>query len=162
MPSTDGGVRRWRGQVVAIGAAVGLAFLFALGDLLASGPTRADPNDVKQVALGQAVYAQHCASCHGVNLEGQPDWRTRKPDGRLPAPPHDADGHTWHHPDEHLFGMTKNGMRAYAPPGYESDMQAFGDILSDAEIWAVLAFIKSRWPAEIRARQERLNRQPRR
>jgi mono/diheme cytochrome c family protein len=35
-------------------------------------------------------------------------------------------------------------------------MPAFGDKLSDDDIWAVLAYIKSRWPTEIRrAQQER-------
>jgi mono/diheme cytochrome c family protein len=44
-----------------------------------------------------------------------------------------------------------------APPGYESDMSGFAATLNDADIWAVLAYIKSRWPAEIRARQQALN-----
>ena len=102
------------------------------------------------MALGQKVYAQHCAACHGANLEGQPDWRSRRPDGRMPAPPHDESGHTWHHPDRALFAITRNGLvPPYAPANYPSDMPAFGDKLSDNEIWAVLAFIKSRWPAEI-------------
>jgi hypothetical protein len=30
-------------------------------------------------------------------------------------------------------------------------------MLSDAEIWAVLAFIKSRWPVAIRAQQAQQN-----
>src|SRR3546814_20707961 len=64
---------------------------------------RADPNDARQVALGETVYRQQCASCHGAQLEGQPDWRVRQPDGRLPAPPHDENGHTWHHPEQALF-----------------------------------------------------------
>ena len=38
-------------------------------------------------------------------------------------------------------------------------MPGFGNALSDAEIWAVLAFIKSSWPPEIRARQDAINRQ---
>jgi mono/diheme cytochrome c family protein len=105
------------------------------------------------VALGQTVYATHCARCHGANLEGEPNWQTRKPSGRLPAPPHDASGHTWHHPDAQLLGMVKNGILPYAPSGYESDMPAFGTTLSDEEISAVLAYIKSTWPAEIRERQ---------
>ncbi len=77
--------------------------------------------------------------------------------GRLPAPPHDASGHTWHHPDRQLFEITRNGV-AGVVAGYESDMLAFKDVLSDRQIWAVLAFIKSTWPEEIRERQERLNR----
>lgn len=105
------------------------------------------------LARGAEAYAQYCASCHGANLEGEPNWRERKPDGRLPAPPHDATGHTWHHPDAVLFETTKRGTAAVAPPGYESDMPGFADSLSDEEIRDVLAFIRSRWPAEIRARQ---------
>ena len=121
-------------------------------------PGRADPKDERQVALGEAVYRQHCASCHGAELEGQPNWRVRKPDGRLPAPPHDESGHTWHHPDEILFRITKLGLRPpLAPKGYDSDMPAFGQTLSDEEIWAALAFIKSRWPPDTRARQNSLN-----
>jgi mono/diheme cytochrome c family protein len=108
--------------------------------------SRADPRDGVRVARGQALYAQHCASCHGARLEGQPDWRRRRPDGRMPAPPHDESGHTWHHPDAELFGITRHGLvPPYAPAGYPSDMPAFAGQLGDDDIWAVLAFIKSHW-----------------
>jgi mono/diheme cytochrome c family protein len=107
---------------------------------------RADAHDTARIALGAKVYAQQCAACHGAKLEGQPDWRKRLANGRLPAPPHDESGHTWHHPDRLLFGITKNGLvEPYAPKDYESDMPAFGGKLSDEEIWAVLAYIKSHW-----------------
>jgi hypothetical protein len=82
-------------------------------------------------------------------------WRGRLPNGMLPAPPHDATGHTWHHADKQLFEMTKNGTAAMMP-GYETDMPAYKDILSDADIWAVLSFIESTWPPDIRARQARI------
>ncbi|MBK4722687.1 c-type cytochrome [Azospirillum sp. YIM DDC1] len=117
----------------------------------------ADPRNTAQVEQGSVVYAEQCASCHGDRLEGQPDWRSRKRDGRLPAPPHDASGHTWHHPDADLFKITKQGIAVFAPPGYESDMPAFAGILSDADIWAVLAFIKSSWPEDTRRRQAETN-----
>jgi mono/diheme cytochrome c family protein len=98
------------------------------------------------LALGEKLYAQHCAACHGAKLEGQPDWRRRMPNGRMPAPPHDESGHTWHHTDSVLFGITKNGLTPpYAPPNYESDMPAFAGKLSDEEIRAVLAYIESHW-----------------
>jgi mono/diheme cytochrome c family protein len=123
------------------------AMLAACGDTTLPGEDpRADPRDAKKLILGEKVYLQHCAACHGVELEGQPDWRARLPSGRMPAPPHDESGHTWHHPDELLFGITKHGMvRPYAPAGYESDMPGFAGRLSDDEIWAVLAYIKSHW-----------------
>jgi mono/diheme cytochrome c family protein len=116
---------------------------------------RADPNDRERVARGQTLYEKHCATCHGLRLEGQPGWQTRLPNGRMPAPPHDASGHTWHHPDEYLIGVTKEGLvpGKYAPPRYQSDMPGFGDKLSDDDVWAVLAYIKSYWPQEIRQAQ---------
>ena len=125
---------------------------------------RADLRDAAKVALGAKVYARTCALCHGARLEGQPDWRTRLPNGRLPAPPHDDSGHTWHHPDHLLFGITKSGVvPPYAPAGYESDMPSFGGSLSDEEIWAVLAYIKKQWSREVlSARAEMLrNTEPR-
>ena len=124
----------------------------------------ANPDDPSQVSLGSTIYANHCATCHGANLEGhganleEPDWRVRMDNGRFPAPPHDQSGHTWHHADEQLFQITRLGVKPpLAPEGYESDMPAFGDTLSDEQMWAVLAFIKSTWPPETRARQARRN-----
>ena len=105
-----------------------------------------------RVALGAKVYAQQCAACHGAKLEGQPNWKSRLPNGRLPAPPHDDSGHTWHHADYVLVAIVKNGLvPPYATPGYESDMPAFGNKLTDEEIWAVLAFLKSHWSREVLA-----------
>ena len=111
---------------------------------------RADPRNATLVAAGAKVYAAHCAACHGPNLEGQPEWRNRLPSGRLPAPPHDESGHTWHHPDDVLFGITKHGLvpGKYAPMDYQSDMPAFAGKLSDDEIWAALAYIKNYWKSK--------------
>ena len=110
-----------------------------------------DPADRAMVQAGRVVYTNYCASCHGERLQGQPDWRTRLPNGRLPAPPHDESGHTWHHADALLVDMVKNGLvpGRTAPDGYASDMPAYGEILSDEEILAVLAYIKSAWPPDI-------------
>ena len=151
-----------RGRRRIVWSAAGLVALAVLATaaygLWPRGGGRADAGNPKQVALGQQVYAEACASCHGENLEGQANWRIRLSNGRLPAPPHDAGGHTWHHPDEMLFGMTKAGIESFVRlQNYESDMPAFAETLSDPEIWAALAYIKSRWPAEIQARQEDIN-----
>lgn len=103
----------------------------------------------REIGRGQALYSATCASCHGANLEGQTDWKRRLESGRMPAPPHDGSGHTWHHSDRDLFTMTKLGVDALVPD-YESDMPAFEGRLSDADIIAVLAYIKSTWPARQR------------
>jgi len=140
------------------------AFAFLIGAivfaLLQEGKSPADPGNSEQVTRGKAVYVQHCAACHGARLEGQPNWREKLPTGRMPGPPHDASGHTWHHPDGVLFGITKYGLvpGKYAPPKYESDMPAFGDRLTDEEIWVVLAYIKSAWPEKIRNAQAEITR----
>lgn len=120
-----------------------------------------DSNNPQLVAEGKIVYAESCAVCHGVNLEGQPNWRQRNPDGTFPPPPHNETGHTWHHPDKMLFNNTKLGGAVGAPAGFKSAMPAFGEQLSDKQIWAVLSYIKSRWPKGARIRQERINKQSR-
>ncbi|MCO5151278.1 MULTISPECIES: c-type cytochrome [unclassified Shinella] len=110
-----------------------------------------------RIALGKALYAENCASCHGVRLEGQPDWRSPRADGRLPAPPHDATGHTWHHADAQLLAIIRRGTAAVVGGGYESDMPGFAGILSDAESAAVLDFIKSTWPQREADYQRRIS-----
>lgn len=115
------------------------------------------PGDKDVVARGAEVYAQQCASCHGKNLEGQPNWRSRMPTGRMPAPPHDESGHTWHHNDRLLFRLTKEGPAAVIGNNYQSDMKGYAETLSDQDIVAVLSYIKSRWPSHVRARHDRIN-----
>ncbi len=107
---------------------------------------------------GAQLYQENCANCHGAELEGQPDWRSRLPGGRLPAPPHDASGHTWHHPDRVLFDIVKRGPAAVVGDGYESDMPGFEGVLTDEEITAVLDYIRSTWPERMRVSQEKRTR----
>lgn len=102
---------------------------------------------------GRKLYLENCASCHGADLEGQPDWRRPSPSGRLPAPPHDETGHTWHHPDRVLGEITRRGPAAIVGSGYESDMPGFEGVLSDDEIRAVIDYIKSTWPERERRYQ---------
>ena len=137
---------------IAIGIAA-LAVVATVTWLFVPREVRIDPTNTKAVAQGEQLYARHCAGCHGGNLEGQPEWQSRNAQGRLPAPPHDEHGHTWHHDDQVLFEVTKYGLARHAPPGYQSDMPAFEGILADKDIVAVLAFIKSRWPTSIHDRR---------
>lgn len=109
------------------------------------------PDDPVIVARGERLYAEYCASCHGANLEGQPGWRA----GPGKAPPHDASGHTWHHPDAQLFQITREGTIGRMPNGA---MPGFAGKLTDDDIVAVLSYIKSRWPERIRSVHDRINR----
>ena len=114
------------------------------------------------LAQGAALYAEHCASCHGAELEGAPDWRRRGDDGLYPAPPHDETGHTWHHGDQLLFDYTKLGgegaLAALGITDFESAMPGFAELLTDVQIHDVLAFIKSTWPEQLRHHQEEMTR----
>lgn len=107
--------------------------------------------DPAAVALGQQVYAIHCASCHGAALEGEPDWKDQNEDRSFRAPPHDASGHTWHHGDDLLIEIIRRGgARLPANIGGASNMPPYADTLSDEEILAVLDYIKSSWPDNLR------------
>src|SRR3546814_13131437 len=93
---------------------------------------------------GKAIYAYACAACHGAKLQGQPRWRERLANGRLPAPPHDDTGHIWHHTDAVLLDLVKNGLipGRPAPTDYQIAMPAFGSPLSDEQNIATLAYTK--------------------
>lgn len=119
----------------------------------AEGPLRA----------GSLVYAEHCASCHGADLEGQPDWQSSEPDGTLRAPHHDDSGHTWHHADQLLLDYVTLGgaetLRRLGVTGVVSGMPAFGEALSPSEIEAVLHYIATHWSERARAYQDEVTRQ---
>jgi mono/diheme cytochrome c family protein len=92
----------------------------------------------ERVATGEGVYATNCATCHGMVGETP---------ALLGAPSHAEDGHTWHHADRHLFEWILNG------PPLAQVMPGFRGTLSDDGVYAVLAYIKSKWPEDIQTRQ---------
>jgi mono/diheme cytochrome c family protein len=94
---------------------------------------------------GQALYEAHCASCHGINGEGQPNWKIPNAEGVFPAPPHNSEGHTWHHPDQVLLEITAKG--GSLP---NSGMPGFADKLTQSEMEAILSHIKTLWGPEQR------------
>ncbi len=139
------------------------AFAFGLA-LCVAGATQAQSVwDGRDLARGETLYAEHCAVCHGANLEGAEDWRVQLPDGSFPAPPHDASGHTWHHDTPFLIAYTAFGgqavLEARGITGVPSGMPGFADVMSEVEILDTLAFIRSTWPAEVREYQDEITAQ---
>ena len=118
------------------------AIVIILVPLLLAACTSREQSLSGDLALGKIVYETNCAACHGVQGEGQPNWKQAGPDGKLPAPPHDSTGHTWHHPDGLLLEIIANG--GGAP---NSDMPAYAETLTQTEMEAVLAYIKTFWDA---------------
>lgn len=108
--------------------------------------------------VGQQVYALHCASCHGANGEGQFPDNPLEPDstGRYGAPPHNPNGHTWHHDDDLLIRYLHEG--GLGDPALFYPMPAFQTVLTDGEIIAVIAYIKSFWTPEQVVRQRDVTR----
>lgn len=130
--------------------------LFAVTFVLLPVPARAFFHDRPDIEGGRAIYVAKCASCHGANLEGQPDWQSAREDGTYPAPPHDETGHTWHHGDTMLRDYIRRGGQAVLDDmvvDFTSGMPGFGEELTEDDIGAVLAYIRSTWPDRIRAAQ---------
>ncbi|MVO17685.1 c-type cytochrome [Rhodobacteraceae bacterium CY05] len=146
------------GSSVALGVAV-------LGTVLWSQGTAGNAagvfpyQDDAAVAQGKVIYQDNCASCHGDQLQGEANWRERDEEGYLPAPPHNASGHTWHHADQQLLTITRKGTAALVGNGYRSRMEGYEDVLSESDLLAVFAYIKSTWPAEVIARHNEINEQ---
>jgi mono/diheme cytochrome c family protein len=113
-----------------------------------------DATDLDQVAFGSRVYGRICANCHGSELDGQLGWEQPLKDGTRLAPAHSAEGETWQRSDEKLFDVVKFGGETLKPDGGVSRMPGFSEKLTDHEIWAVIAFIKSTWPTSVQEVQQ--------
>ncbi|WP_206079157.1 c-type cytochrome [Allomesorhizobium camelthorni] len=109
--------------------------------------------DSKQIGAGRAFYGQYCASCHGANGKGAPNWREPNRQGELPSPPHNQEGHTWRHSDADLYEIISKGWRDPFNKTDRITMPPFGETLAPEEIRAVIAYLKSLWTDEQRRYQ---------
>lgn len=114
----------------------------------------ADHTNAAQVGLGHTLYDQHCAFCHGPDLAGKAGWDGEYPTGGRPPLPLDGSAPTWRLSDRDMFDVVKYGGQPFSPPSYRNAMPAFETELADADIWAILSFVKSRWPEDARTRQK--------
>lgn len=128
-------------MAVAIKVLGTLLFGIILGTLAACASLSPTPTESELIALGAQRYATYCASCHGDR--GQ---------GRI-GPALDATQHAWHHPDPQLREFITQGKW-----GPLTRMPAFGEVLSDSEVEAIIATIKSWWSEEQRRLQADLTR----
>lgn len=145
--------------VVLVFAVMGIGFSLIGFDDAARFVVGRSSIDSASIERGRIGYETYCASCHGKRLEGQPDWKSPLPSGRLPAPPHDASGHTWHHSDDILTSIILRGLTPFAGEEYESDMPAFEGVLSADQVDDILAYIKDSWPERERGYQQQMTDQ---
>ena len=115
-------------------------------------PAGGNPVQITSSTLseGATEYEEHCAFCHGGAKSRVSPMRDRF---NPPVPqlidriPHDEDA--W------LFWVTKHGVRMTGMPAWDS-------VLSDDEIWAIVAFIKSsdRLPPAVQSEWQRMASDP--
>ena len=98
-----------------------------------------------QEERGRTLYEGSCSQCHEAADNGT---------GRL-APPHGPQGHTWHHPNGEIIDIVL-GRLDY--PGRA--MPSFQGKLSEEEVLAILAYLKTNWTPEQREFQEAVTRDP--
>lgn len=100
---------------------------------------------------GEVLYEAHCASCHGGATGG---------DIADIPPLHNAQGHTWHHPDCELIDIVQQGMpRRPGLPDGAPTMPAFGGRLTEDDVRAILAHIKTWWDQDQRKQQQQVTDQ---
>ena len=104
--------------------------------------------DGEKIAMGEDLYGRFCASCHGADLKGDPEWKVPNDDGSYPPPPQDSSGHTWHHGDDLLIEIILDGYDFS-----DSRMPAFGGRLSEPEVLSILEYFKSDWGPQERTFQ---------
>lgn len=123
-----------------------------------AGVTAAAAAGDSQPISGAAVYQEYCASCHGAKGEGAPNWKRPDENGELPAPPHDATGHSWRHSDAELFEMIAKGWRDPFNKTERLTMPPFSEQLSAQQIEDVIVYLKTLWTDDQRQFQVEENR----
>jgi mono/diheme cytochrome c family protein len=110
----------------------GVALLLAIGVSLVRAPLPPSPRGPEP---GRTLFQLHCATCHGAAGRGD-SWRARllflRP-GDLSRPAMAALS------DQHLAQLIRHGGSTFGKPG----MPSFGFVLSDAEIEAVIQYVRS-------------------
>lgn len=133
---TPGGLGRAKRVAALLGL---LLMVMACAPENSAETPEVDPN------RGAELYRQNCQSCHGGPTGGS---ATDFP------PPHNAQGHTWHHGDCDLIRWTLEGKPSLDTTG--TTMPAFAGQLSEADVRDILAHIKTWWTEEQRESQARV------
>jgi len=112
--------------------------------LIASTGFAAERNyDTEILKTGKTLFRVNCASCHGTNAEGAPDWQKRTADGKYPPPPLNGSAHAWHHPRTALAQTIQQGTIKLG-----GSMPPWQDKLDVRQIDAIITWLTSLWPDE--------------
>lgn len=125
--------------ILAVGVVANLAVWFWPREADASAASY-PTYSAEQVEQGQEIFRMNCASCHGVEGQGNEQAGIPALNGSM---------HSWHHGDSEITGLIRRG-------GVR--MPAIGSAWSDGEITAVLAYVKDWWTPQQREFQARVSR----
>ena len=92
-----------------------------------------DPKPPSGASHAERLYYAYCVTCHGV--DGRGSWRA----ALFLIRPGDLASAAHSRPDRYLFDIVKHGGAPLGRPG----MPAFGYHLSDADIEALVAYLKT-------------------
>jgi mono/diheme cytochrome c family protein len=89
---------------------------------------------------GERTYKEFCVTCHGAEGVGEThSVQSLTSREYISAPPLDASAHAWHHTDDQLAETIRNGSPR------TGRMPAWGALLTDQDVDAVIAYMKSLW-----------------
>lgn len=97
----------------------------------AKGVRAPDAFNQDQVMAGALAYEEHCLACHGGAAVARAPWAS----ALLPAPPYLVDA-ARHWSKQDLYVVLQDGVKMSAMP-------AWGEILSQQEIWDLVAFLEA-------------------
>lgn len=123
-----------------------------------AGPGDTSGERLSPLERGERLYQTWCQTCHGEATGGQM---------MAIPPPHNANGHTWHHPDCQLTDIVLNSsgemgemMRQMMGVGENVPrMPAFKDKLTRDDALTILAYIKTWWTGRQREFQARVTKE---
>jgi mono/diheme cytochrome c family protein len=120
---------------IAAGAAAFAVVLVASGAAWNAADPRSPAGLEAMEARGAALYTRHCASCHGVNLDGAARG------GTMSAPPLVKPGFRF------FFAALPVGMEGFVRgeiAGGENGMPSFAETLGESEIAALAYYVRVR------------------
>jgi mono/diheme cytochrome c family protein len=97
----------------------------------------------QQVKLGENIFKNNCAICHGEKAEKTINWKQTLPDGSYPPPPLNGSAHAWHHNYINLFEIITDGGKSY-----KGKMPSFRDKLTATQRQNVISYFQSFWSDE--------------
>ena len=133
-PETPVPGRRWSWLILGVALLVAAALVFTTRAPAQDEETESVSTEVLE--LGETIYSANCAACHGAEGEGYASVQN--------APALNGSEHAWHHPDEQIISLIREGGM---------QMPAVGADWSDEEIEAVLSYVKAWWTPQQRNAQ---------